>query len=107
MTTFPRSASLNKWEISPDVFIVNVHKPELCQGEFCVIHNPSQHHMREWPLNWRENSWVSIKDPHFERICPCGVGHPDPDDLQYHLSLGRDYMAVHGCCGCCRSLEAS
>jgi hypothetical protein len=35
-----------------------------------------------------------------ERICPCGVGHPDPDDAAYRLSQGDD-DTTHGCCGCC------
>ena len=35
-----------------------------------------------------------------ERICPHGVGHPDPDDV-----LNQD--RVHGCDGCCRELGDS
>jgi hypothetical protein len=42
-----------------------------------------------------------------ERICPHGVGHPDPDDLAYRISIakkmGKDtkYLGIHGCDGCC------
>jgi hypothetical protein len=28
------------------------------------------------------------------------VGHPDPDELEFHKSIGHD-ISVHGCCGCC------
>lgn len=80
--------------------------------------------MRDWPLNWRADAGV------MERLCPCGVGHPDPDHLAYARSLtpvhdcalSRDHspgerpdlddqgdcafphlewQSVHGCCGCC------
>jgi hypothetical protein len=33
-----------------------------------------------------------------ERICPHGVGHPDPDE--YAIASGGD-AGVHGCDGCC------
>jgi hypothetical protein len=32
-----------------------------------------------------------------ERVCPHGVGHPDPDDI--NVILGPE--KVHGCDGCC------
>jgi hypothetical protein len=55
--------------------------------------------MREWPLHWRDDRGL------MERICKCGTGHPDPDDLAFKLRLfGEKFMAtegVHGCCGCC------
>lgn len=78
----------------------NVHKPEDCAGRPCVIHNPSDHHMRKWPLHWRDDRMI------FERLCPHGIGHPDPDSL-YHERLAADgdeqYVGVHGCDGCCAS----
>lgn len=75
---------------------LRTHAYDACEGEFCVVHNPSAHHMREWPLNWRGD-----KGQQMERICSHGVGHPDPDDLDFHIRNGRDYMGVHGCDGCC------
>jgi hypothetical protein len=37
-----------------------------------------------------------------ERLCPeHGVGHPDPDDAAFNVRMGRAYLNVHGCCGCC------
>jgi len=52
--------------------------------------------MKTWPQNWRDDKGV------MERICPHGVGHPDPDDVVYLIKIGREYLTVHGCDGCCR-----
>lgn len=67
--------------------ILKVHDAIVCAGRHCVIHNPSDHHMRDWPTHWRDDRGI------MERICPCGVGHPDPDDISPDTS--------HGCCSCC------
>ena len=64
-----------------------VHDRKACRNKYCPIHNPSDHHMKDWPTNWREDRGM------MERICPHGIGHPDPDD--------KDADPVHGCCGCC------
>lgn len=74
--------------------LVNVHLPSRCAGRGCVVHHPSDHHMRGWRLNWRDDRAI------MERTCPHGVGHPDPDDLAYRLSVGRG-DSTHGCDGCC------
>lgn len=73
----------------------NVHLSAKCKGEFCVIHNPSEHHMRSWPLEWRGDKGV------FERRCPHGIGHPDPDDAAFLKRVGRGSWTTHGCDGCC------
>lgn len=106
----PGPTGLETWEIKLDyttdpffgavievqsVLIHDVHPKELCVGRHCVIHNPSDHHMREWPLLWRADRAM------FERLCKHGVGHPDPDQLEYWEELGRESEAVHGCDGCC------
>jgi hypothetical protein len=67
--------------------IIRCHTPEQCAGETCCIHNPSDHHMKNWPQHWRADRGI------MERICPHGVGHPDPDDLTEDT--------VHGCDSCC------
>jgi hypothetical protein len=77
--------------------LLKTHAPEQCQGEPCCIHNPSSHHMLDWPLNWREDIGV------MERICPHGVGHPDPDDAAHKRRIGRAVLTVHGCDGCCQT----
>ena len=66
-----------------------VHLEKDCRGLPCTIHSPSDHHMRDFPLDWRSDKGI------FERICPHGVGHPDPDG-QY-----EEHLTIHGCDGCC------
>jgi hypothetical protein len=79
-----------------------IHRIEQCQrrpNRACVFHAPSVHHMRNWPLHLRETGLI-------ERLCPHGIGHPDPDSLAYFLESDLDYSR-HGCDGCCRSQEGS
>lgn len=73
--------------------VVDVHRSSVCAGRVCMIHNPSDHHMRSWPLGFRAD-----RMPLAERFCPHGVGHPDPDCVAF---LGEGW-GVHGCDGCCR-----
>lgn len=83
--------------------LVNVHDREDCTGA-CPIHAPSDHHMRDWPLHWREDRGL------MERICPHGVGHPDPDHLTHTAEVRGEEAAwgesVHGCDGCCKEAAA-
>lgn len=78
-----------------DATLVNVHPDTACAGRACVVHRPSDHHMRSWRLNWRGDRGL------MERLCPHGIGHPDPDDMLFHAENGREWMGVHGCDGCC------
>ena len=79
---------------------IKVHDREQCKGEFCVIHNPSNHHMRDWPTHWRDDRFM------MERICKHGIGHPDPDDLDFKKRRGfDDSKGIHGCDGCCMGEE--
>ena len=73
---------------------LKVHSKKECKGKNCAIHNPSNHHMKEWPLHWREDRGF------FERIDSKGCGHPDPDEIEYHAKHGRD-ISIHGCNGMC------
>lgn len=75
--------------------LTHVHPAWRCQGRPCVVHHPSEHHMQDWPIDWRADRGT------VERTCPHMIGHPDPDDLAYQLSLGRSLAGVHGCDGCC------
>ncbi len=75
--------------------LTNVHPPEKCAGRHCVLHNPSDHPLKDAPLNWRGDTRV------MERKCPHGIGHPDPDDVAYQTEHGRAWVGVHGCDGCC------
>jgi hypothetical protein len=66
--------------------------------------------MRQWPTQLR----LLLSPPMYERTCPHGIGHPDPDSAawaeravknnpglyQNDTSDGR-YVWTHGCDGCC------
>lgn len=77
--------------------VIAVHSPRQCEGETCMIHNPTDHSMRDFPLKFRVD-----RMPLAERICPHGIGHPDPDCVAY---LNREYphgaWDVQGCDLCC------
>lgn len=73
-----------------------VHNDHDCRGPYCVIHNPSKHHMVDWPTHWRPDRYL------MERICPHGVGHPDPDHIAFTPRGRRHLDEIHGCDGCCQ-----
>lgn len=73
-----------------------VHEREKCAGRPCPIHTLTDHSMRDFPQHFRSDSGL------MERICPHGIGHPDPDSLPYFEERGIEAMDVHGCDGCCR-----
>lgn len=60
----------------------------------CVIHNPSSHHMLDWPQHWRRNGVL-------DRICEHGQAHPDPDQFALWVTRGWERFAAHECDGCC------
>lgn len=81
---------------------LSVHSVEDCvglkNGEGCPIHCPSDHHMKNYPLHWRDDLGI------FERICKCGIGHPDIDSLNYIKNIDpkkAEILNIHGCCGHC------
>lgn len=84
-----------------------VHTKLSCSGKYCVIHYPSDHCMKDFPTHWRADRHL------MERICPHGIGHPDPDDLAFKKMIYKGtkeeaekyiyYEEVHGCDGCCHS----
>lgn len=63
-----------------------VHAEGTCFGEHCVIHNPSNHGLRDAPM-----TWVSGKG--LLRRCVHNKMHPDPDSPQ---AVGHSYE-----CPCC------
>jgi hypothetical protein len=76
--------------------IEHVHSDDDCYGRPCPFHRPTNHHMRTWPLHWRDDRRI------FERICRHGTGHPDPDQHDYWRAVGELHQGIHGCCeGCC------
>jgi hypothetical protein len=68
------------------------HPSYACAREYCTLHNRSDHSMRSFPQHWRSDRAI------MERICPHGVGHPDPDEKKLTKSK---YEGIHGCDGCC------
>lgn len=78
--------------------LFSIHSPIQCVGKPCVIHRPSKHHLRSWPLRWSNDKRM------FQRVCEHGFDHPDPDDLQWQISYLENMNAeLHLCDGCCRA----
>jgi hypothetical protein len=87
---------MGRFTLPDGTVLHNVHAAKVCAGQRCVIHHPTDHHMREWPLLWRFDRCI------FERLCPKhGIGHPDPDQFEYWRLKDMTWEGVHGCCGCC------
>lgn len=82
-----------RWRIRGNQIMAGVHVRADCSGR-CVLHAPTDHHMRDWKLHWRQDRHI------FERICDHGVGHPDPDDSFVGLP-NPESQGIHGCDGCC------
>ena len=74
-----------------NVIIGLTHAPDECKGQYCTLHNRSDHSMRSFPQHFRWDRML------MERICPHGVGHPDFDEIDLDLNA----RGVHGCDGCC------
>jgi len=80
-----------------------VHVAHKCGSEWCCIHNPSDHNMRDFPLHFRMDRGALA-----ERICPHGIGHPDPDSVAFFVKMDpscASWIEVHGCDGCCFDRE--
>ena len=70
-----------------------------CKTYGCVIHAPTEiaiENVEGWPYNIREDRTPLL----IERICPHGIGHPDPDQASFNIRAGREAENIHGCCGC-------
>lgn len=84
------------WDVR-SLGLVAVHDRGLCAGRVCVVHAPTRHRMSRWPVVWRGDRGI------VERLCPHGIGHPDPDQSEFWSTSGGGAAAmwVHGCDGCC------
>ena len=70
--------------------LVDTHLEGECAGEYCVIHNPSDHKMREWKTCWRADRGI------VERLCPeCGRFVMDPDCEAFLLATGQYLSEAH------------
>ena len=86
--------------VTPDAkYALRTHaESEDCYQHGCAIHFPTPTHVanvEKWPYNWREDRGL------LERICPHGIGHPDPDAANFNIRKGRESENVHACDGCC------
>lgn len=77
-----------------------VHKAEICEGQTCAIHNPSDHKMNAAKMVLRSDPFKYAMP---ERFCEHGIGHPDHDSVTWYAQQGTHGMGVHGCDGCCIS----
>ena len=88
--------------MSAEGLVVTTHAEALCEGRVCAIHNPSNHHMRDWPVTLRLD-----RNGLLERQCPHGQGHPDPDSVAHFEAQGDETAGYHGCDGCCQPPESA
>jgi hypothetical protein len=81
------------------IVLHNVHPHGTCvEPDRCVIHQPTEHHMRAWEAGWDDVRAQVI------RRCPHGSWHPDPDAVVIS-KFGALLEAVEPhtwvCDGCC------
>lgn len=83
--------------------VLGVHSADHCAPMPCPVHRPSNHHMREWPKDFKRE-WRIVT-----RVCPHGIQHPDPDDLDWLERMRRptDLPRAHECDGCCGKAPAA
>lgn len=84
--------------LSHGIELSNVHSPLACEGGSCVIHNPSQHFMADWPAEWAYHEGAAV----LFRQCIHGEAHPDPDQQDF-FNKRAPHLAAHACCeeNCC------
>lgn len=85
--------------------LTRVHPAANCSGEHCWVHNPSDSHMKTWPVAWDAHSRIAY------RLCPeHRHPHPDLDDFRYRHRYSAKYSGwfenmygKHECCPaeCC------
>ena len=82
--------------------VLVTHGDGECLLAHCALHNPSRHPLASAPLRWRSDIQI------LERVCPHGIGHPDPDSMDSVNALYGEMTAgtfsVHSCDGCCGSI---
>lgn len=67
--------------------LTNIHPEETCFLEFCSIHRPSDHPLRDAPMEWFNEIAAMF------RVCEHGFYHPDPDGLAFKMATG-DWATV-------------
>jgi hypothetical protein len=82
-----------------DGTVLRTHPAGRCSGDHCVIHNPSEHPLKDAPIHWDDSLHRT------DRVCGHGQHHPDPDHLA-HVMKTRGLLVwilhrYHDCDGCC------
>lgn len=81
------------------------HKKTACGTGVCAAHRPSKGNpFAKWKFFVRLDKYGIM-----ERQCPHGVGHTDPDSIEwahrvYDARIGAENVSalgIHGCDGCC------
>jgi hypothetical protein len=89
----------NTYTTGTGQLLTRVHEVDDSCENGCVIHDPSEHPMASFLTHYRTDRQI------MERICPHGIGHPDPDSIAFAVKKnGVDFAAlelIHGCDGCC------
>lgn len=90
------------WDLIGTIYqgAVKVHGVDQCTGTWCCIHNPSDHHMKTWPLVFTPTLLSAGY-----RVCEHRIIHPDPDSRAYlirqHDPFALLMSILHECDGCC------
>lgn len=86
--------------VGGEMVVAHPRKDCIRVNGYCAVHEPSPHHMSEWPQHFRQDRGL------MERVCPHGIGHPDPDDRAFVALMNGitlpGWDSVHGCDGCCQ-----
>lgn len=81
--------------------LLRTHGRDQCAGQYCSLHNPSDHPLRDATIKWDRTRNLMV------RFCNHGFWHPDADDIAFkHRSTGAHWAAAcerHECDGCCGS----
>lgn len=91
--------SYDLWGLE-DGNLLQTHGPDQCEGNFCALHNPSDHPLKHAVMRWDSSRNLMV------RFCAHGLWHPDPDDIAFKHRANSVYWASiceqHHCDGCCR-----
>lgn len=100
MTNSVFNANTNTWWVNGTIRFTNIHPRSKCEGRNCIVHNPSDTpaNRGDWPYIFRDGH----PGGRIERMCPCGIGHSDVDQVAFLEEVtGESHWGVHGCCGAC------
>lgn len=95
--TMTKVGNREEWVVDR-VRLTNVHPEGTCAGEHCVLHNPSNHSMREWEMTAGYVAGYVM----MYRVCEHGALHNDPDSQAFVENALDVYLSAPADCdGCC------